>query len=50
MLIFIKHFIEDYEKNVFVTGEDTMKNLIKIIDENKFESGACVENAHYKLH
>jgi len=48
--MFSQKFKEDYENNAFVTSEDSMINLIKVLGDNKFESGSCVEFAHYKLH
>jgi hypothetical protein len=40
-----KTFLGDYESGALVTPEDTVLNLIKIINENTFESGSSLRYA-----
>jgi hypothetical protein len=47
--LFSEQFKEDYEGGKFVTAQNTVLNLLNLIDENTFESGSSIRYAPYSL-
>jgi hypothetical protein len=47
-IAFLIYIIADYEDQKFLSAETSVKKLVKILDENKFQSGSSIDFYDYE--